>query len=344
MINKKVKDNPEIKSITPQAAITGGEVLIRGRGFQKNGAAQPQVYFGQVAGRISISSEKLILVRVPDKATGNSVTVKTPNAKSPSMDLVIGRQLAGKLHPVANPAVDAKGNVFVTFSGSRGQGTSVSVYKINTEGEVQPFLTEIMNPTGITFDRAGQMYVSSRFEGNVYKVSPSGERSVYADGMGVATGIAFDDKENLYVGDRSGTIFKIDQKQTIFVFATLEPGMAAYHLAFGPSGYLYLASPTTLSFDVILKISPKGEVSEFYRGLGRPQGLAFDQEENLYVAASLRGQRGIVRITQSGKAELVISGPNLVGLAIGKDQRTVLSTTNSVYELPWNVAGQPLLA
>ena len=338
-----MKDQPQIESIAPQAAITGGEILIRGRGLQKNGASRPTVRFGEAAGKIVISSEKLILVRVPEEAAGNTVRVETSSAQSPPAGLVLGRQLADNLHPVANPAIDAEGNVFVTFSGSRGQKAPVSVYKISTEGEVSPFLTEMMNPTGISFDRAGQMYVSSRFEGNVYQVSPSGERSVYADGMGVATGIAFDEDENLYVGDRSGTVFKIDRKRKIFVFATLEPSMAAYHLAFGPSGYLYLTSPTTSSYDFVFRISPKGEVSEFYRGLGRPQGMAFDREDNLYVAASLCGRRGIVRITKSVKADLVISGPSLVGLAIGKDHRTILATTNSVYELPWNVEGRPLL-
>ena len=337
-------DKPRIESIAPQAAITGGEVLIRGRGFQKNGTTQPTVRFGEVSGNIVVSSEKLILVRVPEEAAGNSVTVETSSAQSLPAGLVIGRQLADNLHPVSNPAVDAEGNVFITFSGSRGQKTPVSVYKISREGEVRPFLTEMMNPTGISFDRAGQMYVSNRFEGNVYQVSPSGERSVYADGMGVATGIAFDEDENLYVGDRSGTVFKIDRERNIFVFATLEASMAAYHLAFGPGGYLYLTSPTTSSFDCIFRISPKGEVSDFYRGLGRPQGMAFDREDNLYVAASLAGRCGIVRITQSGKADLVISGPRLVGLAIAKDHRTILATTNSVYELPWDVEGRPLLS
>ncbi len=52
--------------------------------------------------------------------------------------------------------------------------------------------------------------------------------------MGVATGIAFDSEQNLYVGDRTGTVFKISQNRQIFVFATIEPSMAAYHLAFWP--------------------------------------------------------------------------------------------------------------
>ena len=59
--------------------------------------------------------------------------------------------------------------------------------------------------------------------------------------MGVATGIAFDREANLYVGDRSGTIFKIGRDRQIFVFATMEPSIAAYHLAFGNNGNLYVA-------------------------------------------------------------------------------------------------------
>ena len=85
--------------------------------------------------------------------------------------------------------------------------------------------------------------------------------------------------------------------------------MAAYHLAFGPSGYLYLTSPTTSSYDFVFRISPEGEVSEFYRGLGRPQGMAFDREEQPLRGRITRRPRGIVRITKSVKADLVISDP-----------------------------------
>jgi len=247
------------------------------------------------------------------------------------------------LHPVTNPALDAEGNIFATFSGSRGQKVPVSVYKIDTNYNVRPFLSEMTNATAITFDRAGQMYVSSRFDGSVYRVAPNGTMSTYAEGMGVATGIAFDSAENLYVGDRSGTIFKIGKDRQIFVFATIEPSVSAYHLAFGPTGELFVTGPTTSSFDSVYKIDAHGSVSTFFRGLGRPQGLALDVEGNLYVAASLSGKRGIVRITPDAKASLEVAGQGLVGLAFAPGRSAVLATTGAVHRLLWDVQGAPLV-
>jgi sugar lactone lactonase YvrE len=167
--------------------------------------------------------------------------------------------------------------------------------------------------------------------------------STYAESMGVATGIAFDKAENLYVGDRSGTIFKIARDRQIFVFATLEPSVSAYHLAFGPHGDLFVTGPTPSSFDAVYKIDPHGAVTVFYRGLGRPQGMAFDREGNLYVAASLGGKRGIVRLTPDAKPSLAVAGPNLVGLAFAPGRSAILADTNSIYHLAWETAGQPLI-
>jgi hypothetical protein len=132
----------------------------------------------------------------------------------------------------------------------------VSVYKIDLNYNVKPFLSELMNATGLAFDGDGQLYVSSRYDGIVYQVTPGGTMSVYVEGMGVATGIAFDGEGNLYVGDRSGTIFKISRDRQIYVFATIEPSIAAYHLAFGADGHLYVTGPTTSSFDAVHRISP----------------------------------------------------------------------------------------
>jgi sugar lactone lactonase YvrE len=301
------------------------------------------VRFGEVEGAVVISADAFLVARVPEGATSGLVVVSTNNTSSNGFELSVAIPMAENLHPVANPALDPEGNVYVTFSGSRGQKVPVSIYKIDANYNVKPFLTEMMNATGIAFDRAGQMYVSSRFDGTVYRVAPNGTMSAYAQGMGVATGIAFDAQENLYVGDRSGTIFKIARDRQIFVFATLEPSVSAYHLAFGPGGDLYVTGPTTSSFDAVYRVNTQGEVAVFYRGLGRPQGLAFDAEANLYLAASLAGRRGIVKITPSGEASLAVAGPNLVGLAFAPGGSAVLATNNAVHHLAWNIQGRPLL-
>jgi sugar lactone lactonase YvrE len=218
----------------------------------------------------------------------------------------------------------------------------VSIFKIDTNYVVTPFLSDLMNATSIAFDREGQMYVSSRHDEAVYKVAPNGTMSTYAEGMGVATGIAFDAAENLYVGDRSGTIFKIARDRQIFVFATLEPSVSAYHISFGPHGDMFVTAPSTSSFDCVYKVDPHGTVSVFYRGLGRPQGLALDVEGNIYVAASLAGKRGIVRITPQGKANLEVSGHGLVGLAFAPGKSAILATHSAVYHISWNIQGLPL--
>jgi hypothetical protein len=146
----------------------------------------------------------------------------------------------------------------------------------------------------------------------------------------------------MYVGDRSGTIFKISRSRQIYVFATLEPSIAAYHLAFGPEDYLYVTGPTTSSFDSVHRVSKAGEVELFYRGLGRPQGLAFDAEGRLYVAGSMAGRRGIIRIDKARRPEQFLSGPGIVGLAFTPGRSIILATHNALFRVDVDIAGRPL--
>ena len=203
-----------------------------------------------------------------------------------------------------------------------------------------------MNATGLAFSLSGDLFVSSRFEGNVYRVDPAGRTESYIEGMGIATGIAFDRGGNLYVGDRSGSIFKINPSHEVFVFATLEPSIAAYHLAFGFDDYLYVAGPTTSSFDSIYRISPSGEVKRFFTGLGRPQGLAFDIDGHLYAVASYRGRRGIFRFRDPKKPELVVAGLSLVGLAFDLKENLMVvdlgPQSGSLYRVRLGIMGKPL--
>jgi sugar lactone lactonase YvrE len=345
---KNVNGKPHIDAVAPSFALPGGEVRITGKSLRPPELRRPSVRFGEIEGAVVISSDDFLVARVPDDAASGPIVVSTNGADnnghvSNPHTLQVAVPVAGDLHLVANPALDGEGKIFATFSGSRGQKTPVSIFKIDTDHNVKPFLSDLMNATAIAFDRDGQMYVSSRHDEAIYKVAPNGAMSTYAEGMGVATGIAFDREENLYVGDRNGTIFKIARDRQIFVFATLEPSVAAYHLAFGPHGDLFVTGPSTSSFDCIHKVDPHGTVSVFYRGLGRPQGLALDIDGNLYVAASLGGKRGIVKITPQGKANLEVSGQGLVGLAFAPAKSAILATHSAVHHISWGIQGLPLL-
>src|SRR6266403_1883828 len=287
---------PHIERVAPTAAIPGGEITIHGRGFVSSAQPRPVVRFGEAEANVALASENRLVARVPEGANGGVVRVATAGHESPPHPVHIGLQIADNLHPVANPAVDLEGNIYVTFSGPRGQRVPVSLYKITANYSVKPFITSLMNPSGLALDRKG----------------------------------------NLYVGDRSGTVFKISPSREIFVFATLEPSIAAYHLAFHPSGDLYVSGPTTSSFDRIHRITQGGDVSVFFRGLGRPQGLALDRDGNLYVAGSYGGRRGIVRITPQAQAEVVLSGSGIVGMALQPSGRAILATTDSLFTLDWD--------
>lgn len=332
-------DAPKIDAVSPSAALPGGEVEIAGANLGPLSLRQPVAMLGQLAAPVLLSRSKRMKLRVPDEAETGPLQVLQNGAQSNTVNVLVAGIIATDLHIVANPAVDREGNIYATLSGPRGQNTPVSVYRIGSDGEMRPFVTGIMNATGLALDPEGFLYVSSRNDGTVFRVSPNGIYTQYAEGMGVATGLAFDADQNLYVGDRSGTIFKIAPDRQIFVFATLEPSIAAYHLAFGLDGTLYVTGPTTSSYDNVYAIDRDGDSRVLYRGLGRPQGLALDIAGNLYVAASFQGKRGVVRITPTGEVSLAVAGSGIVGLSFAPGGDLILATNTSMYHLALGVEG-----
>lgn len=339
LLTRTPANTPRIASVFPAAALPGGELELRGTGLVPEGYHQPAATIGETAMPVVMSAGARVLLRVPEGALSGNVGLRIAGKTSNTLPVAVGVVAAENVHAVANPAADAEGNIYVTLSGSRGQETPVSVFQIDTQCQIRPFVTGIVNATGLALDSEGNLYVSSRHEGMVYRVTPSGAKSVFTEGMGVATGLAFDANGFLYVGDRSGTIFKIAPDRQIFVFATLEPSVAAYHLAFGPAGVLFVSGPTTSSHECIHAIDRDGAITDYYRGLGRPQGMAVDAAGNLYVAASLEGRRGIVRITPQKEASLVVSGSGIVGLTFLPDGGAALATQTAVYQIDMGVTG-----
>lgn len=327
----------KILRIDPPYAVPGAEVSIDCQDLDTSAPTSCAVWFDNERASIVALSPRRVLAIVPEvKPDGRvAVSLDSPGIQSDSASLVVGKRLAEDLHPVANPAFDPDdGALFVTRSGSRGEQLPVTLFRIDVSGEVTEFSGDITNPTGIAFDSTGQMFVSSRMDGNIYRITPFKEAVPFARNLGVATGIAFDRSDTMYVGDRTGVIYKVNGIGEESVWAQLEPSVSAYHLAVGPDEALYVTGPTVGSFDSVMRVDDHGDASVFYRGLGRPQGLAFDGGGNLCVAASLRGRRGIVRISPDGKdAEMFVAGMNLVGLAFSSTGDLAVASTDSIYQL-----------
>ncbi|OLE53347.1 MAG: hypothetical protein AUG51_13525, partial [Acidobacteria bacterium 13_1_20CM_3_53_8] len=268
-----------ILGVDPAAAIPGGEVAIDCTDFDTSDLSTCHALFAGARAHLVAASNRRLLALVPEMAASGEteVTVESAGERSASSRCLIAKKLAEDLHPVANPAFDPDdGSLYVTRSGSRGQHFPVTIFRIDANGEVSDFSGDVTNPTGIAFDKSGQMFVTSRLDGTVYRVSPFNEPVSFAEDLGIATGLAFDQEGWLYVGDRTGTIYRVNSIGEAEPFVLLEPSVSAYHLAFGPDDALYMTGPTVSSHDAVIRVDKRGRKSDFYRGLGRPQGLAFD--------------------------------------------------------------------
>lgn len=336
-------ESGRIERIDPGAGIAGGEVIIECRAFDTSRTRRSRVLFDGTDGHLVGLSPQRAVALVPDLNHSGEVEVALEGGegRTNAAKFVLGAKLADELHPVANPAFDPEdGALYVTRSGSRGQQMPISIFRIDAQGEISDFTGEVLNPTGIAFNSQGEMFVTSRADGNVYRVTPFQEVVPFARDLGVATGLAFDREGQMFVGDRTGTIHRVDRLGDAQAWAQIEPSVSAFHLAFGPDEALYVTGPTVSSYDTVTRIDRSGRPGVFFKGLGRPQGLAFDREGNLYVAASLRARRGIVRISPDARrAELVVAGMNLVGLAFGPTGEMVVATNEAVYSLSLGIYG-----
>ncbi len=338
-----MKSLKKINEINPRFAIPGGEVFIECVGLELAELGEPIVRFNEKEAHLVAASPTRLIVLVPEVSGTVKVTVENEGETIGEVEYEIGNFGTNGLHMVGNPAIDPKDNsVYLTQSGGRGQELENTMYKLDSLGSLEELPLEIKNPTGLVFDNRGKLLVSNRADGEVYQVNHSDEFIPIATDMGVATGLAVNEKGDLFVGDRSGSIYKVDMGAlgSSETWAILEPSVSAYHMAFGPDGDLYVTAPGLSSFDCVYRIDEFGVDEIFYKGLGRPQGLAFDVDGNLYVAACLRGRHGVVKIDSKGEsADLIIAGYEIVGLCFDRGGNLLIASRDSLYAVPLGKQG-----
>ena len=299
----------------PELALPGGVIRLKLEDVPSLGEMQVKV--GELEAEILGASSRFVTVRIPDASSGEILLQS--GGETARNEIRLGRVLTNELHPVANPVVDEAGYLYVTYSGARGEEVPFSVFRVSPEGEVEPFLGDIVNPTGLAIGPDDHLYITSRHTGAVYRSSFDKQLEKFADGLGIASGLAFDSRGDLFVGDRSGFVYRIGPGGDTSLFCELEPSVSAYHLVFDAEDNLYVSGPTLATQDVIYRVRPDGQVEEYVKGFGRPQGLTFGPDGSLLVVGSYRGFKGVYRVVDGKVSELEVAAPMLVGLAYSPD-------------------------
>jgi len=216
-----------VTAVHPERAIEGGRIAIQGSRFDVDGPTPPEVRIGDLPGRVVFASPIQIDVVVPAGLEGGAVPVRIGGVTGQTPLVGIASPFATGLHQVDSPVFDRDGNLYVTYSGTRGQQVPVSIFRVRPGGTRETFSSGIVNPTSMAIDRDGRLYVSSRFEGTVYRVASDGSSEPFATDLGVACGLAFGGDGTLFVGDRSGTLFRVDRQGKASAFASIPASVAA---------------------------------------------------------------------------------------------------------------------
>ena len=94
-LRKSPDNKPQIAQVTPPAAIAGGELQIRGKGFARS--ERPLVTIGEIGASLVVSSDSFVIARVPDGASAGDLVIRSAGQASDSWACDIGVLIAENL-------------------------------------------------------------------------------------------------------------------------------------------------------------------------------------------------------------------------------------------------------
>lgn len=290
--------SPTVSSISPTTGPKNTVVTITGTNFGTSTAAL-KVYFNGVQGTVQTATDTQLTATVPAGASTGAVKVE-------------------------KNSVQVTGPVF-TY---QGNGT---VMTMNITG-----ISTLSNPSGITRDAAGNLFVCDRDNHRIIKITPGGAATVFAGGtMGFTNGtgtaaqfnqpyaITIDAAGNLYVGDRiNNAIRKITPAGVVSTLA----GNGTAGSADGTGSVARFNEPIGITVDasgnvyvadyinsLLRKVTPAGVVTTL-APITNIFGVSVDAAGNIYCAQY--GQHIVSKYSAAG-AYSVIAGTTTSGTADG---------------------------
>src|SRR5947199_10346969 len=161
-----------VAAIRPHWAVEGGRITIEGAQLLLDRPRLPDVRIGDLTARVVYASPTSLSVIVPTGITeGGQAPVKIEGVTGETALIEVAAPFATGLHQVDNPVFDRDGNLYVTYSGTRGPQVPVSIFRVRPNGTRETFSSGIVNPTSMAIDLDGRLYVSTRFEGRIYRAA-----------------------------------------------------------------------------------------------------------------------------------------------------------------------------
>ena len=170
----------------------------------------------------------------------------------------------------------------------------------------------------IALDSNGNIYCSNYVGDSVFKFTTTGNVSSFVTGLNTPNGLAFNSNDELYVCDGVGnTVYKYDVNGN---------QLASYNNTGHPSGVLKAFDSETMIFteylgNTINTLDPDETILEFSDDslLVGPVGLAYDDDDNLYVGNYTN--RKVYKVLSDGSLVYIATvgnGSNLGFIAYGR--------------------------